>query len=80
MDLATALEKIHLMAQRVPLHVNPSFNSMFIAEPLNAFGGGRGLASMFQTHPPLEKRLMNLIGRESTGRIGSAHRAAAAYH
>jgi Zn-dependent protease with chaperone function len=39
-------------------------NSMFIAEPLNAVGT---LTGLFQTHPPLEKRLMNLIGRESTG-------------
>lgn len=64
MYLATALEKIHAYAHRVPLPVNPSFNSMFIAEPLNAIGTA---LSMFQTHPPLEKRLMNLIGRESTG-------------
>ena len=67
MWLATALEKIHLMAHRIPLQVNPSFNSMFIAEPMNAFGGAQGLANLFQTHPPLEKRLMNLIGRETTG-------------
>jgi len=61
MYLATALEKIHFGAQRVPLPVNPAFNSMFIAEPLNPM---RSIAGMFQTHPPLEKRLMNLIGRE----------------
>jgi hypothetical protein len=27
---------------------------------------------MFQTHPPLEARLMNLIGRESTGQFRRA--------
>jgi heat shock protein HtpX len=64
MPLATALEKIHLAAQRVPLNVNPAFNSLFIAEPRNLF---RTLATMFSTHPPLERRLVNLIGRESTG-------------
>lgn len=64
MHLATALEKIHAHAHRVPLPVNPAFNSMFIAEPLNAVGGA---LSLFQTHPPIEKRLMNLIGRETTG-------------
>jgi heat shock protein HtpX len=64
MWLATALEKIHLGAQRVPLNVNPAYNSMFIAEPLNF---ARSAANLFQTHPPLEKRIMNLIGRESTG-------------
>lgn len=66
MPLATALEKIHLAAKRVPLPVNPALNSMFIAEPLNPM---RSIAGLFQTHPPLEKRLMNLIGRESTGRF-----------
>jgi heat shock protein HtpX len=69
MPLATALEKIHAAAHRIPMNVNPAFNSMFIAEPLNAM---RSMASLFQTHPPLEQRLMNLIGRETTGRLRSA--------
>lgn len=64
MDLATALEKIHVMAARVPVNVNPAMNSMFIAEPRNLM---RSVGALFQTHPPLEKRLMNLIGRPSTG-------------
>jgi heat shock protein HtpX len=65
MYLATALEKIHAGSRQVPLDVNPAFNSLFIAEPLSAMG--RGITNLFATHPPLEKRLMNLIGRESTG-------------
>ncbi len=65
MPLATALEKIHAGANRIPLPVNPAMNGLFIAEPRNLF---QGLANLFQTHPPLEERLMNLIGRESTGR------------
>lgn len=64
MDLATALEKIHTMAKRMPVDVPPAMNSMFIAEPRNFV---RSMATLFQTHPPLEKRLMNLIGRPSTG-------------
>jgi heat shock protein HtpX len=64
MHLARALEKIHFYAKRVPLEVNPAFNSMFIAEPVNAM---QTVANLFATHPPLEARLMNLIGRESTG-------------
>jgi heat shock protein HtpX len=63
--LATALEKIHAYANRVPLPVNPAFNAMFIAEPLNAVG--RSLTNLFMTHPPLEQRLENLIGRPTTG-------------
>jgi len=65
MHLATALEKIHMMATRIPMQVNPAFNAMMIAEPKNL--GGRA-AGLFATHPPLEKRMMNLIGRESTGK------------
>jgi heat shock protein HtpX len=64
MHLATALEKIHARAHQVPLDVNPAFNSMFIVEPRNVM---RSIGNLFQTHPPIEQRLMNLIGRERTG-------------
>lgn len=66
MPLATALEKIHAMANRVPLDVSPAFNSLFIAEPRNVV---RTMANLFSTHPPLEERLQNLIGRPSTRRF-----------
>ncbi len=66
MYLATALEKIHFANQRIPMNVNPAFNSMYIAEPKNSMGT---IAELFQSHPPLEKRLVNLIGRESTGAV-----------
>ncbi|HYO11482.1 MAG TPA: zinc metalloprotease HtpX [Tepidisphaeraceae bacterium] len=69
MYLASALEKIHAAAHQVPLPVNPAMNGLFIAEPFNPV---RSVANLFQTHPPLEQRLMNLIGRETTGRFGSA--------
>jgi len=61
MYLATALAKIHNLSRRVPLDVNPSFNPLFIIEPLNAM---EAAANLFATHPPLEARLYNLIGRE----------------
>lgn len=61
MLLASALQKIHAIAHQVPLPVNPAMNGMFIAEPFNPM---RSVTNMFQTHPPLEQRLMNLIGRE----------------
>jgi heat shock protein HtpX len=71
MHLATALEKIHAAAHQVPMNAPPAMNALMIAEPLNAFGGG--LSGLFQTHPPLEKRLQNLIGRETTGAVRFAH-------
>jgi hypothetical protein len=33
-------------------------------QPLNTM---RTIGNLFSTHPPMEKRLMNLIGRETTG-------------
>jgi heat shock protein HtpX len=66
MYLATALEKIHHMNQRIPMNVPPAFNSLFISEPTSVM---RSVGNLFQTHPPLEKRLMNLIGRERTGLV-----------
>jgi heat shock protein HtpX len=60
MYLASALVKIESAARRMPLPVNPAFNALFITEPLNAM---QTMATLFATHPPLEKRLINLIGR-----------------
>ena len=64
--LATALEKIHAYAHQIPMQVNPAYNSMFIAEPRNVM---QRMANLFSTHPPMEERIQNLIGRPSTGRI-----------
>jgi heat shock protein HtpX len=61
MHLASALHKIHHMADRIPMDVNPAFNALMIAEPRNF---SARLAGLFSTHPPLEKRMLNLIGRE----------------
>lgn len=64
-SLASALRKIEMGAQRVPMPVNPSAAPMFIINPLRG-GGGRGLARMFSTHPPIEERIRRLeqmIGR-----------------
>ncbi len=66
LPLASALEKIHHASRRIPLAINPAFNELFIIEPLNPM---RSIANLFATHPPLEQRLANLIGRESTGRF-----------
>lgn len=69
MYLARALEKLHYYSHQVPMPVNPSYNNMFIVEPFNAM---ESMAKLFSTHPSLEDRLMNLIGRESTGRYRRA--------
>ncbi|MGN6506284.1 MAG: zinc metalloprotease HtpX [Tepidisphaeraceae bacterium] len=61
MDLARALVTIHTAAQRIPMDVNPAFNALMIAEPKNF---GQRMAGLFSTHPALEDRLQNLIGRD----------------
>ena len=60
MYLATALEKLHSYNKRIPMQVPlESQKSMFIVQPFTA----RGAANLFNTHPPLERRLQALIGR-----------------
>lgn len=58
--LANALRKLHSVSRRVPMgHEMPAFNHLFIVQPLN----GETLASLFSTHPPIEKRIEKLLGQ-----------------
>ena len=60
--LASALEKIAAVSQRVPLLASPNSAHLFIVAPLLS---GETLASLFSTHPPIQKRIERLIGRPS---------------
>lgn len=56
--LASALEKLHLGAQRIAAEgMQPATASLFIVSPL--FGAG-GLLNLFSTHPPMEERIARL--------------------
>jgi heat shock protein HtpX len=55
--LADALRKIEAASQRVPLDANPATAHMFIVKPFS----GRGLMSLFSTHPPTEARIRALL-------------------
>jgi heat shock protein HtpX len=55
--LADALRKIEAVARRVPLDANPATAHMFIVKPFS----GRGLMSLFSTHPPTEARIEALL-------------------
>ena len=55
--LVNALRKIDAYARRVPLDANPATAHMFIVQPFS----GSGLASLFATHPPMEKRIAALL-------------------
>ncbi|NOY89216.1 MAG: zinc metalloprotease HtpX [FCB group bacterium] len=54
--LASALEKIHKAPVRLNLDNRPATAHLMIANPLS----GKGLSSLFSTHPPVEKRIERL--------------------
>jgi heat shock protein HtpX len=62
LNLASALAKLGVATERIPMRVNPAVSQLFIANPLQAFGrrGGGGLMNLFSTHPPIEERISRL--------------------
>ena len=68
--LASALKKLHMGAQNIPLETNNATANatahMFIVNPLS----GAGLASLFSTHPPMEERIARL--EAMAGKMGYA--------
>jgi heat shock protein HtpX len=56
LSLASALEKLHKVPVRLNLDRRPETAHLFIANPLS----GKGLASLFSTHPPVEERIKRL--------------------
>ncbi|HWJ48783.1 MAG TPA: M48 family metalloprotease, partial [Candidatus Udaeobacter sp.] len=60
--LASALRKIDAYARRTPLQATPSTAHLFIIQPFLGVNAGM-FASLFSTHPPVEKRIERLTGR-----------------
>ncbi len=54
--LISALTKLEEMGQKVPIHGNPAYASLFIVNPLSK----KGLMTLFLTHPPTEDRVERL--------------------
>ncbi len=54
--LASALRKLQMASQRIPMDANPATSHMFIVNPLS----GGGLVKLFSTHPPIEERIARL--------------------
>ena len=54
-----ARSEFRLSAKRVPLDANPATAHMFIVNPFS----GRGLTSLFSTHPSTEARIAGLTAR-----------------
>ena len=57
--LARALQKLDAYSKRVPLLASPSTAHLFIVQPMI----GMDFASLFSTHPPVQKRIERLTGR-----------------
>lgn len=60
--LASALEKISGISRQIPMTASPSTAHMFIIMPRLS---GASFTNLFSTHPPIQKRIERLIGRES---------------
>jgi heat shock protein HtpX len=54
--LANALETLERGTAAIPLPVNPSVASLYIANPLSK----QGMSGLFSTHPPMEERIRRL--------------------
>lgn len=64
--LAAALDKIHHVAQGIPLvpaEAHPETAQMMIMNPLS----GGGIAGLFATHPPTEERIQRLLAMARGG-------------
>ncbi|MBT8336139.1 MAG: zinc metalloprotease HtpX [Gemmatimonadetes bacterium] len=64
--LAGALSRLDGYSRRIPMDVNPAGAQLAIVNPL-AGRKGRGLMSLFSTHPPMDERIRRLT--ELEGRV-----------
>lgn len=56
LSLASALQKLQVGAQQIPMRAQPSTAHLFIVNPLSA----QSFARLFSTHPPTEERISRL--------------------
>lgn len=56
-SLASALLRLEEGTKAVPMKVNDATECLYIVKPL---AGGRGIANLFSTHPPIEERVRRL--------------------
>lgn len=60
--LASALRKLELGAQRMPMDASPATAHMFIVNPLR----GGGISKLFSTHPAMEERIKRLEAMQAS--------------
>ena len=63
LKLASALQKIAVGTERIPMRVNEATSQLFIENPLKAARGRGGMTKWFSTHPPVEERIERLTNR-----------------
>jgi heat shock protein HtpX len=68
LPLADALVRLHHGAEVIPMQVNQAAAPMYIVNPLSGGGGGRKMAKLFSTHPPMEERVARLRAMAGQGR------------
>jgi heat shock protein HtpX len=61
--LASALQKLDDYSKRIPMEASPSTAHMFIMHPFT----GSALMNLFSTHPPTQKRIERLLGKNRYG-------------
>ena len=64
--LAGALDRLENTAKRIPMNVNPAGAHLAIVNPLSSIRG-RGVMSLFRTHPATEERVARLRDQASRG-------------
>lgn len=64
LSLASALQKLEMANQRIPMGSNAATAHMFIVNPLT----GGGLMTLFSTHPPIPERVARLQDMSRTHR------------
>ncbi len=57
--LAYALQRLQAGNERVSMNTHPAFHNMFIIQPLS----GKGMASLFSTHPDTNERIRRLMAQ-----------------
>lgn len=55
--LASALKKLEAGAKQLPMQVNPAAEHLYIVKPFS----GRGMMSLFRSHPPTAERIERLL-------------------
>jgi len=57
--LASALGKLQMGAERIPMDPNPATAQMYIVNPFASLHGA-GITKLFSTHPPMDERIRRL--------------------